>query len=668
MSPTNHSDNSWQEVRRGKNKDREPSRTASGGRNLPNIQNVSRVAASGRSLSKAQPVLQTAPSGRAQPNAILHQTTTPKRKEAIPYEIKNAREWDPNRRPQDHSSESSDEDEDYDLDYDEWPEVSGHITSNATSSGAQLVSNQRPKVNAHPRGQPPFHPKVHAPHGRPTPGPRPAHPRARFNFKKDNLAKTAFRRRLEPSGRFMLPRDCPDIEPNQKRMYDTFEEIGVRLGSFIRPPQHVKDRELLLWGDARQVQNTKGELNRWLDKCLQRGLPRKPMGKDNFSKETSVVGDQHHRLIRKMHKEAKILEFQQAPADGQVFLYAGAFIWPVDEVRPEDILGPSLEAFDPVRYQYHCHIIFDHRLSIFRIFSDREDAINKTIDRIVGTMREYVAKSVRPDMLILIEPPIPSVVRKDVSVRRLSADDSKAGQSMIPVLTGSTLDAECQREWIEKSDELMRKNNHRMELSLRKCVATLPHHRGLVRIRVQFGTFALKVFRWKDGAESTAFEEFIDNTSMAGTKGRMVREQVNIWIDFCTLLMSTSSLQIKKDATTIIAKVQKATHLFLPMDSSNTSLEAVVPSFSACFEFKNLDTPPMNFLLEMRSSPAAPTVYEEVQALWTRTDRRDNAVPLEIFMARLDRYVVPIFFPALLITSQWGVMETSSVYRKQYRP
>lgn len=521
MSPSDHSDNSWQEVRRGKKKDRGPSRTASEGRELPNIQNVSRVAASGRSLSKAQPVLQTAPNGRVQPNAILHPTMAPKKKEAIPYEIKNAREWDPNRRPQDDSSESSDEG--YDLDDDEWPEISGHVTSNATGTGAQLASNQPPLVNTRPRGQPPYRQKVHAPHGR-NPGPRPAHPRARFNFPKDNLAKAAFRKRLEPSGRFMLPRDCPDIEPNQKRMYDAFEEIGVRLGSFIRPPQHVKDRELLLWGDARQVQNTKDELNRWLDKCLQRGLPRKPMGKDNFSKETSAVGDQHHRLLRKMRKEAKILEFQQAPAEGRTFSYAGIFIWPVDEVQPEDILGPSLEAFDPVRYQYHCHIIFDHKLSSFRVFSDREDAISKTNDRIVGTMREYVAKSVRPDMLILIEPPIPSVVRKDVRVRRLSADDSKAGKSMIPVLTGSTLDAEGRREWIEKRDELIKRNNHRMELSLRKCVARLPHHRGLVRIRVQFGTFALKVFRWTEGAESTPFEEFINNTSMAGTKGTMVRE------------------------------------------------------------------------------------------------------------------------------------------------
>ena len=109
--------------------------------------------------------------------------------------------------------------------------------------------------------------------------------------------------------------------------------------------------------------------------------------------------------------------------------------------------------------------------------------------------------------------------------------------------------------------------------------------------------------------------------------------------------MSIFSLQIKKDATTIIAKVQNATDLFLPMDSSNTSLEEVVPSFSACFEFKNPDSPSMNFLLEMRSSLAAPTFYEKIQELWTRTDRRDNAVPLEVFMARLDRYVLPTLSP-----------------------
>ena len=105
--------------------------------------------------------------------------------------------------------------------------------------------------------------------------------------------------------------------------------------------------------------------------------------------------------------------------------------------------------------------------------------------------------------------------------------------------------------------------------------------------------------------------------------------------------MAMSSLQLKKDATTITTTIQNATELFLPIDSSNTSLEEVEPSFSACFEFKNPDSQSLNFTLEMRSSAAAPTIYEKVQELWTRTDRRDNAVPLEIFTARFDKYDFP---------------------------
>lgn len=520
MSPSEQSNNSWQEVRRGKQKTRGSSQTASEGRALPNSQTPSQVVASGRILPRVQPVLQAAPNGRVQPEITNPSKSASKKKEDIPYEIKNAREWDPKRRLQaESSSESSHDDE---SDYGDWPEVFGDATCTMIDERSRFAFDQRSISNAQSLRQPPSHPKVH-PHGKP-PGLRRAHPRANFNFKRDNLARAAFRKRLEPSGRFMLPRDCPDIEPDQKKMYDQFDEMGVRLGSFIRPPQHVKDRELLLWGDARQVQNTKDELNRWLIKRMQSSFPRKSMAKDNFARETSVIGDQHHRLMKKMQKEAKILAFQQVPAEGRVFSYTGTFLWPVDEVRPEDILGTSLEAFDPIRFQYHCHIVFDHKLSSFRIFSDEEDAIKRTMNRIVGTMREYVAKSVRPDMMILIDPPNPSATGKNIRVLPLSSSDSKAGQSMIPVLTGSALDPKGQREWLEKSSELTRNNTHCMELSLRKCIANLPHHRGLVRIRVQFGTFALKAYRWKEGADYVPFEEFIDNLTMSGTKGVMVRE------------------------------------------------------------------------------------------------------------------------------------------------
>lgn len=469
---------------------------------------------------------QTAPNTRVLPKNSSHPVTAPKKKkEDIPYEIKNAREWDPNRKHQaGDSSESSDDDEDYyESDYGERPQGSGDVSSTQTDDGFQLVVDKRfqPNVNAH--GQPPSHPKAH-PHGKPK-GQRQPRLRVDFNYKRDNLARAAFRKRLNPTGKFMLPRDCVEIEPDRKKMYDKLEEIGVRLGSFIRPPQNVKDRELLLWGDARQVQMTIAELQRWLNIRLQPVSERKPAARDKFAKELSSIGNLHHQLMKRMQKDAKILEFQQVPARGRVFLYPGAFDWPVDEVRPEDILGSSLEAFDPIRFQYQCHIIFDTKLSLFRIYSDKEESVEKTMARIIGTMKEYVAKSARPENINLVEPPSSSTVRKDVKIVPASLDNPKADKdSMIPVLTGSTLSPEARKEWLTQRSQLIMKNNRRMELSLRKCIANLIHYRGVVRMRVQFGTFALKVFRWKDETDFTPLGEFMDNTAMSETKGVIIRE------------------------------------------------------------------------------------------------------------------------------------------------
>ena len=471
---------------------------------------------------KTQPALKTYPNGRIQPDisARPEPAPAPKKKEKVPYEIKNAREWDPKRRLEgDLSSESSDDY--YESDHDEYQQGVGNIFNTIADDRSQTVANQRSQSNTALYNQHPGRPKVYS-HRRP-PDQRRVHQRVNFNYKRDNLARAAFRKRLDPTGSIMLPKDCSDLEPNQKKMYDMFEEIGVRLGSFIRPPQQETDRELLLWGDARQVQATRAELDGWLNR-LQRDFPRKPMAKYKFAREMSVIGPQYHRSQMKTRKERKLLEFQRVPEAGRVFSHNGTFIWPVDEIRPEDILGPSLEAFDPVRIQYHCHIVFDNKLAAFKIFSDSEESVKATMGRIEGTMREYVAKSVRANKLLLVEPPHSSVIRKNVRMLPASLNHPKENKSMIPMLTGSTLDVKALKEWHDESKEYTRKNNSRMELSLRKCIANLPHYRGRVRMRVQFGTFALKTYRWKEGAEFIHFGEFMDDMAVSETKGVLIRE------------------------------------------------------------------------------------------------------------------------------------------------
>ena len=480
------------------------------------------AAGNSRVPPNTQPALKTYPNGRVQPNvsARPEQAPAPKEKEKVPYEIKNAREWDPKRRlDADLSSESSDDY--YESDQDGYHQGIGNISNTIADDRPQIAASQRSQANGPLHNQNPGRPKVQS-HRRPR-DQRRVHQRVNFHFKRDNLARAAFRQRLEPTGSIMLPKDCSDLEPNQKKLYDMFEEIGVRLGSFIRPPQQETDRELLLWGNTGQVQATRAELDGWLSR-LQRKVSQKPVAKNIFAKEMSVLGHEYRRSQRKTRKERMLLEFQRVPEAGRVFPHDGTFIWPVDEVRPEDILGPSLEAFDPVRIQYLCHIVFDNKLAAFRIFSDSEESVKATMGRIEGTMREYVAKSVRASKLLLVEPPHPSVMRKDVRMLPASLNHPKETKSMIPMLTGSKMDLQALEEWQSESKEYTRKNNDRIELSLRKCIANLPHYRGRARMRIQFGTFALKTYRWKEGAESIHFGEFMDDMTLSATKGVLIRE------------------------------------------------------------------------------------------------------------------------------------------------
>ncbi len=533
MSSSKTSDTPWQVVGRGTQRNRPqntqlPIRPAPTNPSLLRSQHVILSAPNSHGLPNTQPALGTAANGCVPPTISAHpKSASKKKKEDIPYEIKNAREWDPKRRRQaDTSSESSDhgnnDDDDYnshDSFHGEHPRMFGDASGIITVDGLQPVVNKRSQSNARQHSQSSVQSKVYR-HGKPS-DQRQADPRVNFNYNEDNLARASFRKRLNPTGKFMLPKDCPEIEPNQKRMYDMFDEMGVRLGSFIRPPQHVKDREILLWGNPSQIQTTRAELQRWLDNRL---LPRKSMAKDKFAREMSSIGDQYHRSMKKMQKEAKILEFQQVPAEGRIFSHTGTVLWPVDEVLPEDLLGPSLEAFDPIRFQHHCHIVFDSKLASFRIFTDKEESVLKTMYRIEGTMREYVAKSARPDMIILWEPPSSSAIRKDVKILPASINQPKTENIMVPVLTGSTPDPKARNEWLGESKELTMKNNVHMERSLRKCIANLPHYRGLVRPRVLFGTFALSSFHWKKGVDSAPFGEFMSDMTMSGTKGVMIRE------------------------------------------------------------------------------------------------------------------------------------------------
>ena len=95
------------------------------------------------------------------------------------------------------------------------------------------------------------------------------------------------------------------------------------------------------------------------------------------------------------------------------------------------------------------------------------------------------------------------------------------------------------------------------------------------------------------------------------------------------------SLQINKDAATVMSKIYEAKNLFLPVSNSIDKLIEVAPSFAARFTFQEPNKPTMLLDIEMNTA-SLDDIYERMQALWTRADRRDNTTLLDVFMAQLE--------------------------------
>lgn len=298
------------------------------------------------------------------------------------------------------------------------------------------------------------------------------------------------------------------------------EEMGVRLGSFIRPPQHLRDQTLLLWGDSEQVAATKEELEMWI---RQSDTTRVSLRGPHFAKASYLTEEKSRQLERGIRREMERQAFQKAPPPDRTFNCMGYFLWPVDEIRPEELLGPSFEAFDQIRMLHCAYIVFDNQHSVFKIMSDNMDGVKDAIQRIQGTMKEYVARSSQDIVLHVIEAPSANEMRKDIKTSGLNDPDFEGAR--IPVLTGAKLPQNELVKWENQRKRMTDEQFDKMRIAVRKGFSRLRYYRGRIRMRVLLGTFALTTFRrLPEGVESIPFDRFLGDMNMSATRGRMIKE------------------------------------------------------------------------------------------------------------------------------------------------
>lgn len=344
-----------------------------------------------------------------------------------------------------------------------------------------------------------------------------------FSHKTDNLARAAFRAQQPNTNVFVLSKNCYAIEPERERLYDILEEMGVRIGSFIRPPQSATDRKLLLWGTEEQTNTTIRELNRWVTQSNVESYTTRHG--TAFAKIGQLSQDKAEKLDRDMRWLATKIRYQKKPDADLTFSQIGYFLWPVDEIRPEELLGPSYEAFDPIRMDYHSYILFNNQLSSFQILSHEVGAVKNAMKRIQGTMKEFVARNSREILVHMVEKPQARLMREGVKLKDVTDMGQEMELAKIPLLTGKHLSPLGLADW---DRERLQTEEHQFAYwrqTLDKALKRLRHYRGHVRMRVLLGTFALTTFRrWPEGVNSIPFQKFVKDMDLTATKGRLIKE------------------------------------------------------------------------------------------------------------------------------------------------
>ena len=434
--------------------------------------------------------------------------------------------------------------------------------------------------------------------------------------RRDNAAKAHFRRGATPVDAFTMSKRCDQLEPDIAKLYTMLDEIGVRLGSFVRPPQHGNDNRLLIWGDAAEVQATKRELKAWQDFAENREVGyHDKAAREQQSDRRAMKANTRHELDKRIRDDARKMRYQKAPPDGVRFKHYGLFLWPVDEVRPEDLLGGSLEAYDPIRQSAQAHILFEPSLSCFKILSNEDSALALVMKRIQGTMREFVARSEPQDYAIYVVLPTGSRMSDGVYLTALHEGEKPS----IPTICGEGLTGQGLTGF-EDLRSITHKKNTKSAFSIcKRILHRLQYYRGRIILRVEFGCFSLQNwFRWS--GTPTPYTHFLDTLGFERTRGVLVKD-----------------LRYSQDSDRIVAECIKANQLLEPFESHLKSLEGMKPAYFARYSCRTQVSGQVNLLVEVNNVLGSDE-YELTQPTWHDGERTNTQRPMELQFVNITEY------------------------------
>ncbi|KAI9696531.1 MAG: hypothetical protein M1836_005550 [Candelina mexicana] len=433
-------------------------------------------------------------------------------------------------------------------------------------------------------------------------------------LEQDNEAKAAWRMNLPPTGSITLPCNYQELDSGQvsrahtNARYATLEQIGLRTGTYIRPPTTYSDRVLRIWGNSSQVDLAKSEISKWIRS--RKSVTAHGERASEFAKVYSLSDRQKANLDKQMREDAKRQGYRQTPSNTDVFQAIGYFLWPSAELRPDVCLGKSFEVLDPIRMAHGCYIVFDSSRSIFKVMSNNANAISEVLSRLRGTVCDVVSRNNEPIRLYLVDPPSCTAIRKHVDF--IKTDN----HCVIPTIAGAQLSQEELDAWKTSRLNQESSNQQRLKAAIIRCLTNLLYYRGHVRMRVYFGTLVLSSYKKPTGEKHT-LEEFLAMMNSSQTRANLVQD-----------------LEHSKVEGDLISRCCKSASLLEPVDALTSKLENVEPNYSARFQFLPVDDAgPL--MLEVQFSRAPQTdEYEVAEKRWFRGPLKQ--LPLDLNVLNLE--------------------------------
>jgi hypothetical protein len=218
-------------------------------------------------------------------------------------------------------------------------------------------------------------------------------------------------------------------------------------------------------------------------------------------------------------------------------------LWPSKYEEPTDLLGWLLEKLDPIRLEYRVHIeettnaIRCLKISCQPLHNDAEDCVYKAVIGIRAAVRDAKTKAVAAKPIYIVVPPNAGAMRSIVRAAKtdtILVDQSPLTLSRPPKilykssgihLAGNILSEEELLDWQKsKHNTVFRSNLRRFEDYLAKTLMFLALDKGLMRMRVHFGTVIITKSRTPFREDKMGFDDFAKMMSNENMSSEFDRE------------------------------------------------------------------------------------------------------------------------------------------------